>query len=300
MVEEQTTTMQKIYDAYRFLIANSENEALKAKLQDMGKEHLLLKTSALQSSAENAYNNRKKELEEKLKTIKQPSKVVLQKTETVKEVTKGFEEVISKMSDNEDLMAKSLTYLLEAMEIAGKMTVKVKDLSELDFKVLEKERPFLEQILFKMGEAQDYWIASATKGTTAMQGDIGSSDGIDVKLFLKRKLDLDQMTRVMFRQFCGYTALRGLNTIQSYIDGYRFFSEKSKNPNYITDSLVAEGIIKLLRDTITVEIQELDSRLRNVDIFNQNLMITKAAKIANVSLIVSFVALIIALLQLLR
>ena len=120
----------------------------------------------------------------------------------------NFAEIYKQMSDKEDLKARALENIAQAVEISDKMTIKVKDISSTDVETLRSEMHLLQEIGNKLSIFQDYWKASFTKGKTAIQTDIGKKGSIDMKLFLTGKLDLNQMKKILIRFDCSNSAIK--------------------------------------------------------------------------------------------
>lgn len=69
-IKTEEKKIMKIYDCYRYLLANAEDESLRKKIEDVAREHLLLKTRELEYSVELPIQNRIRELEDELKRAK--------------------------------------------------------------------------------------------------------------------------------------------------------------------------------------------------------------------------------------
>ncbi len=212
----------------------------------------------------------------------------------------NFAEIYKQMSDKEDLMARALENIAQAVEISDKMTIKVKDISSTDVETLRSEMHLLQEIGNKLSIFQDYWKASFTKGKTAIQTDIGIKGSIDMKLFLTGKLDLNQMKKILIRFDCSNSAIKGINTLQFSIDGYKIFSEKLGDADCVTSALITQELIELQRSIIEQETKELNTQLQNVNIFYQNKMLTRTTKIAYLSLIVALLAFFLTILPILQ
>ncbi len=71
-IQKETEAMHKIYECYRYLLANTgSDEVLREKIDAIAREHLLSKMKEMQYSVEIPLQNRKRELEELLKKLKE-------------------------------------------------------------------------------------------------------------------------------------------------------------------------------------------------------------------------------------
>ncbi|MGD0071754.1 MAG: hypothetical protein ABSB71_09380 [Candidatus Bathyarchaeia archaeon] len=68
---KETEKMQKIYDCYRFLFTNTEDEKLRMKIEDLAREHIVLMTNELKYSVALPIQNKLRELEDELKKAKE-------------------------------------------------------------------------------------------------------------------------------------------------------------------------------------------------------------------------------------
>jgi hypothetical protein len=66
--------MEKIFQCYNYLIQNCDDEALRKKINDIGREHLLSKMNEVTYSVGIPLQERKRQLEEQLKKLKDESK----------------------------------------------------------------------------------------------------------------------------------------------------------------------------------------------------------------------------------
>jgi hypothetical protein len=211
-----------------------------------------------------------------------------------------FRDVMAKMNDKEDLMAKSLVYLLEANEATDEMpyTFKDLDLQKIENDALTKQLEAFWKAAECISNFQNYWLASMTKGISAVQNE--EENSIDVKVFMKKKIDFKQMTRIMYRLKCANSAVRMLNVLQTRTDEFKFSAETAKSEDCIKGAKIIQRLILLQKEIIDREVKEMETKLQNVNLFYQNLMVTRTAYIAYGSLIVACFAFVISIPQLLQ
>ena len=70
-IKKETEKMQKIYDCYRFLFTNTDDEKLRIKIEELAREHIVSKEKELEYSVELPIQNRIRDLEDELKKAKE-------------------------------------------------------------------------------------------------------------------------------------------------------------------------------------------------------------------------------------
>jgi hypothetical protein len=73
-VKKEEEKIRKIYDCYRYLLANAQDEGLRKKITELAREHVLSKVNEATYSVELPLRNRLHELEDELKRAKEKEK----------------------------------------------------------------------------------------------------------------------------------------------------------------------------------------------------------------------------------
>ncbi len=73
-IEQETEKMQKVFECYRYLLANADDEGLRKKITDLGREHLSSILNGLKYSVVLPTQDKIRELQDELKKAKEREK----------------------------------------------------------------------------------------------------------------------------------------------------------------------------------------------------------------------------------
>jgi hypothetical protein len=73
-IKKETEKIKKIYECYRYLVANAGSEVLRKKIEALAQEHILSKVDEVSYAVELPAMKRRQELEELLKKAKEKEK----------------------------------------------------------------------------------------------------------------------------------------------------------------------------------------------------------------------------------
>ncbi len=175
-------------------------------------------------------------------------------------------------------------YLKNADEVANEVLMDV----DRSFTDLSKS---MERFAF-------HWFGSRLSGPDAVELSRELKDRIDIKLLQTGKLDFEQFGKIINRVHRNYDALLGLSRCVFYISYYRDLCAKK---NLVAQKDHAELFEKYLlreaKDSIKWDKIRLEKQLERCSLYFQNKIKSDTFKVACVSLLISSMALLVAILS---
>jgi hypothetical protein len=174
--------------------------------------------------------------------------------------------------------------LSEAMSLSRYLTVgKISD----DSGNLKNSPGVLVEIGLKFSKFQQKWIESRPK------------EAINLELFRTKKINFKKMETLMCRVLASNEAVKTINRIKLTINEYVVYCQKIGFTDGLEKAQVIQRMVELETNIVETEITELKSQMENVNLYYQNFMVTKATRLSYVSLGISSLAFLLAIIQML-
>jgi len=152
--------------------------------------------------------------------------------------------------------------------------------------------PKMREFVDLLGEFQDRWFDSRYKGKNAVY--CKNEDPVDIKLLNTKKVDFEQMKKVMERKKYCFLFINMLKRMDFSIIEY---VASCKQVNFKVGEEKADIVRKMIQlqiDLLKNEYDDLKMQLENVDLFYPNVNLSKTLWIASLSLVFSGLAVLVA------
>ncbi len=144
----------------------------------------------------------------------------------------------------------------------------------------------------------EQWFNSRLKGPDAIQSSDDLKERIDIKLFETGKLDFEQMKKIMTRMNRNDDGIMGLNRMIFYINYFENLCREKKLVKLVECAKSFRiPCLEEARETLTTENHRLKNQIERCNLYYQPAIKTKAVKIALISLAISSLSFLLAILS---
>lgn len=201
-----------------------------------------------------------------------------------------------KKEETEHSLQNAMNKLAEIVKIVAEdnREIYLKPPSQVDEALLKILSHSFSSLSVLFQEFIDQWYNSRAKGPDAIQTSDDLEDRLDVKLFRTKKLDFEQLKKIMIRMHRIDDALAGLDRVSFLLKYYEDACKEKNLTKYVwLSEIYRVHSVDILRESMRTEARRLGNQIERCNLYNSSVIETKSLTINASALRIAYIALAI-------